>query len=156
MVKFVQGGLNLISVNILEKFGVDKRKLDSINLKDSLKPENLLSTKNQLIDKANLELDWKSNNIKMYVWDSKIADQDKIDIYVDDKLFKEDMLITEKKILLEIPLTNKKTVVKILAKDEGQSPPNTVTAIMIDDDKITPVTTKLKKGQFVLITLNKR
>ncbi len=148
------GKLNMVSTSVFEKIGVKRSKLDSLNLSDSIKNP---SKPNKLILRSGDQLDykWNSHTIVIYIWDGKNEDKDKIDIYINDIQYYSKLEISNKKKKLEHLFSEDYVKIKIIAYDEGISPPNTINILLQDDDQLHTLTSVLKKGEQININLSK-
>jgi len=156
----VNGTIYLVSASVLEllnddKLAKKKSKIDTTNL-DLSNIQQLLDNNKELRSNDVLTLNWNSKKLTLIVWDSFKEDKDIVSIYLNDKLFKENLEIKEARQTFEIPLSERVSVIKIVALSEGISPPNTMNAILRDGKLNYPVITQLKKGQSVKIELKKQ
>ena len=62
----------------------------------------------------------------------------------------------DEKKTIEIPFTEKVGILKIIAKNEGEIPSNTVSVNVVDSKKLTPFISKLKTGESISINFKKK
>lgn len=141
--------LNKINSKIQKSKKVDnvtKVKFNPIHILDSLKVNNL--GKDQ-----NLSVFVKSDKIQLEIWDSKIEDGDKIDLFQNGKKIIDNYTVLNKKLVINIKLDSEKNIFRIEAISEGEIKPNTAMIQLIDDDKTYELSTNLKKGEKTSITI---
>jgi hypothetical protein len=125
-----------------------KRALRNENNKE--KDQNI-----ELTQGDELPITWKGQEGVIVVWDNFMEDQDMINIFLNDSLIYKNIEIKEKRKELPFVCLTEVCNLKIVAVNEGQTPPNTVHAILKDKSQIHPIITVLKKYEFVTIVLNK-
>ncbi len=141
--------LNKINSKIQKSKKVDnvtKVKFNPIHILDSLKVNNL--GKDQ-----NLSVFVKSDKIQLEIWDSKIEDGDKIDLFQNGKKIIDNYTVLNKKLGINVKLDSEKNIFRIEAISEGEIKPNTAMIQLIDDDKTYELSTNLKKGEKTSITI---
>jgi len=141
--------LNKINSKIQKSKKVDnvtKVKFNPIHILDSLKVNNL--GKDQ-----NLSVFVKSDKIQLEIWDSKIEDGDKIDLFQNGKKIIDNYTVLNKKLVINVKLDSEKNIFRIEAISEGEIKPNTAMIQLIDDDKTYELSTNLKKGEKTSITI---
>lgn len=126
-----------------------KVKVNETSLLDSLKINTL--TKDQ-----NLNVFVNSNEILMEIWDSKIEDGDRIDVFFNGKRILDNYTVTNKKKAIILKLNSEKNVFRIEALNEGERKLNTATVQLIDINRNFELSTNLKKGEKTSITLIKK
>ncbi len=131
---------------------------DSARKQKTLIENNLISenaNENQLKSNQTLGINWSSEKIKIDLWDAAIIDGDSISIFLDDKIVLENYEIKSVKRTIEIAVEEGIHLIKVLALNEGTSPPNTVNFILSDNQKSHIVTTKLKKSESAQVKIIK-
>lgn len=126
---------------------------------DSLKKAESIETdraKTVLVNNSTLSLNWVSNIIILEVWDTFDEDEDKLKIVFNDKIILDNLEIKNEKKTIEIPFTEKVGILKIIAKNEGEIPSNTVSVNIVDSKKLTPFISKLKTGESISINFKKK
>jgi hypothetical protein len=154
-----KGEVKLISTKVLDVLKEQGINVDSLKNVESLDIKNIkpISETNQTILKGgdDFEINWISDSIIIEVWDNYLEDGDVIDIVINDVLVSSDLEIKNQKHKSKTSINNEKTVVKIIAKNEGSAPMTTVSIRLIDGKNATPMVAKLKKGESVLISFIK-
>lgn len=159
----INGVLSVIGLekvqSIIEK--VDKK----IEKKSKTTPEKpqLLSAKNmldslsgnKLYKNENLNLFWKSDNIKITFYDNAKKDGDKINVFHNGKLLLRNFEVSKIKDTLNVTLTENKNIFKIVAQNTGSIAPNTAQIDLVDQDRLYGLTTNLNKGEFTTLTIIK-
>jgi hypothetical protein len=102
-----------------------------------------------------IELKWVSSNLIIEVWDNYSEDKDLINILFNDRKIADKLEIKNDHHRITQKIEKGKSVIKLIAIDEGTSPMNTVNILLLDGDKPTLLTARLKKGEVVIIQLNK-
>lgn len=127
----------------------DKEKFNNTNLLEQLKPSILN-------ENENLTLFWKTNYVKLEIWDNKKEDNDRISVNINGKDILVNYILKNKKKYLKVALNKDKNIIKIYANNEGYAPPNTATINLVNEYKIVNLTTSLKAFKTTTITLIKR
>lgn len=146
----ISGSIILSSTNFLTS--------DSTTSKNSNLVSQLLSKteEDQLKTNDKLTLTWNSDKLMLEIWDAAKEDDDKITLYINNKIYLENYNVTNQKKIIEIPAIEPSYTLKIIAIDEGKTPPNTVNIKLIDGKASTPIVTNLKKGEVYTIVIKKR
>ena len=147
------GTIYLVSTALLEKLNIDEdslRKMDSmLNIaKTKMKP-------NYLRHKDTLNIKWTEKKIVLDVWDGSKEDNDQINIYFNDQLLEENLVIKNNKKQIIIPHTKEKSTIKIVAMNEGDVAKNTVNFLLKSGNDMNAFTSLLNKGEEVIIQINK-
>ncbi len=125
-----------------------KKKLNPINILDSLKRNNLL--KNQ-----NLTIFATKNELTFEIWDDQVEDGDVINLFQNENLILKQYKVMNKSKELKVQLNSKKTVFKIEAVNEGEIKLNTTTIQINDDGKKINLISILKANEKAYITIVK-
>jgi len=154
----MNGSIYLMGTEFLTK---PSPKTDSTDGNATNKNEHILDLLNKtndisLTSSDVLKLNWSSDDIKIELWDGSHIDQDKISVYVNEKIILDNFILTKEKKVIEIPFTENVCKIKILAVSEGKAPPNTANIILKDKNNSTQFITKLKIGESTSIVLNKK
>lgn len=146
----IAGSIILTSTNFLTS--------DSSSSKSSSIVSQLLNKteEDQLKTNDQFTLTWNSDKLMLEIWDAAKEDDDKITLYINDKIYLENYNVTNQKKIIEIPAIEPSYTLKIIAIDEGKTPPNTVNIKLIDGKASTPIVTNLKKGEVYTIVIKKR
>lgn len=147
-----QGFIYLVSSDVLDKLKGKGVNIDS--LKNVEKIENINPSHN-LKSNDKIELKWISSNLIIEVWDNYSEDKDLINILFNDRKIADKLEIKNDHHRINQKIEKGKSVIKLIAIDEGTSPMNTVNILLLDGDKPTLLTARLKKGEVVIIQLNK-
>lgn len=123
-----------------------KDKFNPFSILDSLKVNSL--TKDQ-----NLNVFVHSEAIAIEIWDEKIEDGDRIDLYHNGRKILNDYTVMKEKKIISVPLKEEKNQFRIVAINEGERTLNTAKIRLIDDDKSFELTTNLKRGEKTSITI---
>jgi len=103
-----------------------------------------------------LRINWRSDSIKLNIWDANISDGDKIDLLINGKYLLKDKQTFSQRRKLIYPIKNKLNVIEITATNEGSSPPNTTRIELIDGNTRYPVLCQLQLKKSCTIVLNRR
>ena len=125
-----------------------KDKFNTQKMMDSLRINNLTSNQN-------LNIFWESDEVNLEVWDNGKVDDDKINIYVNDKLLLSNYSVVSIKKIINIKITEK-SIIKIEAVNEGSISPNTARILLSDNKRIFELTSNLKKLETSSITVLKK
>ena len=88
------------------------------------------------------------------VWDSQTEDGDMIKVLVDDRVLLDDFVITNTKHVIKFYDYKKTSYFKIIAKNIGSRPPNSVNIELKSNKKEIQLQTKLDSSEFVYIKIN--
>jgi hypothetical protein len=128
---------------------VTKLKVDPIKMLDSLMT-------NRLKNGENTSVFWKSNVLKMDIWDLGKEDGDKISIFVNGKKILDNYIIMKKHKTITFPLIEGiDNQIIIRAENIGTISPNTARVELIDVDKRIKLNTSLTKDGETKITVIK-
>jgi len=130
-------------------------KPDSTHISNLLSQLSNTTSSNHLSSNDVLKLNWSSEKLVIELWDAAFFDGDKVSLFLNDKPLLENFLITNTKKRLELSLSEGITDLRIIAVNEGESPPNTVNFILHDGDKSIPVISSLKIGESSLLQIIK-
>ncbi len=157
------GNIYLIGADFIEQLANKVLTPENIKNNDSLEKARkaYTSLKQQteytvLKNKETMKINWESEEIILEVWDGASDDNDEVSIFINDTEVLEKYGISQKKKILVYPFKNKTCSIRIVAINEGNSPPNTVFINVRDGNKNTPLLSKLKKDESAYILLNKK
>ena len=156
-----EGILSLIESNFLNNITANakpkqKKGNDSLNAYLAKVNQALANVDvNHINANEHLKVNWQTSEITIEIWDALIEDEDKIQLSVNNQLLLDGFEIKKDKKTLVIPFTSKICEIKILANNEGLSPPNTVDFILKNQKQSIKVVSSLKKGESTLIILEK-
>ncbi|WP_010178652.1 hypothetical protein [Aquimarina agarilytica] len=144
---------------------VDEQKIEKIKKRfDKPKVRKLLE-KSKKIDTVSLAPITKNETVNVFVkssilmvsiYDSGKEDNDQIDLYLDDKLILNDYVITREKKQIPIQITQKFARLKVVALNEGTSPPNTVKIEVHSPNDYISTKTSLNKGEMAVLSFVKK
>lgn len=162
--KCIDGTLILVGSKKIEKKinkytnKVQKSKLFSKEVKEKVKQSSILDSLkvNTLTKDQNLNVFVNSNEIQVEIWDAKIEDGDKIDVFLNGRRIIDNYTVTNKKKVFTFKLNDEKNVFRIEAINEGERKLNTAMMQLIDKDRTFELTTNLKKGEKTSITVVKK
>ncbi len=157
----VDGSVYLVSADILETISDKIDKIDTTKLEDSTKLDlkkikTIVDENKTLTSNQHLKHPTNSDKLSLEIWDSYREDGDRVDVFVDDVKISNDIEIKQERKTISIPIHKETKYIKIVAVNEGATPPNTVN-FQISDGKIyTPANTRLKKGEAIYIDVTKK
>jgi hypothetical protein len=163
-IKCIDGSLELIGLtkleNKLDKLNtkIQKSKRIDQETKDKVNPIALIDSLkiNSLTKDQNLNVFVLSQEIEIEIWDAKIEDGDKIDLFHNGRRILDNYLVTNKKKTIKVKLLDDKNQFRIEALNEGERKLNTAMIRLIDGDRSFELTTNLKKGEKTSITIVKK
>ena len=147
----IEKKINTMNKKVRKSVFVDKEtkaKVKSVSILDSL-------TVNSLKKDQNLNVFVYSKEINLEIWDTKIEDGDKIDLYHNGRKILDYYTVLNKKKTIKIKLDDDKNVFRIEAISEGERKMNTAKIHLIDDKRVFEMSTNLKKGEKASITIIK-
>lgn len=158
-----KGELNMIGGNLLAwKDSIDKiqEKKSMSTAVDTAKPARekpILKEIDGPLQNGNiLSIDWNSEKVRLDVWDAYEEDNDRVNIYLNGELKYQSLLVREAKRSFNFDLPkNGSLKITIEAETEGSNPPNTMNAQFIEKGQVKSIVTKLKKGEFVEILIQR-
>jgi hypothetical protein len=148
------GSIYLVGAELLKELNINN---DSLRKLDSLMKIQHEEFKTVQFLKRNDKLNviWKGDDVVFNVWDGSKEDNDRVNIYFNDKIILENLLITNLKKNIKIPFTGSKGILRILALNEGEAGMNSVNFELINGDNLIPVMSNLKKKEEVYIEFNR-
>ncbi len=164
--KCIDGKISLISVvdinKLLNKLAVKVKH--SKKIKEELKakvvstlPNAIDSLKiNSLTKNENINIFVDINEIKLIIWDDKIEDGDRINFFQNKKLILDNYMILNKKKMINLKLEPGTNIFMIEAINEGEKKLNTVSIILIANEKEFELSTNLKKSEKASISIIKK
>ena len=137
---------------------IQKSKKVSQEVKDKISAKRSVDTLTMSVVRKdeNLNIFAKSKELTISIYDSGKVDDDRINLYVDDKLILENYAITREKKNIPVTITNKTAVIRVEAVNEGTSSPNTVKVEVQDGPSLITTRTSLKTGEKAALTLVKQ
>jgi len=134
-----------------------KKKIKKIQKKinEVSKDTNLLQQTRVLKDGDDFTINWKKNNIILFVWDANQQDGDKIHLKINNDFVLHDFATKNKKKKIKYKLKKGTNIIEIIAINEGKSPPNTSRIELIDKKIKYPIITQLELGKSAIIKIIK-
>ena len=134
-----------------------KKKIKKIQKKinEVSKDTNLLQQTRVLKDGDDFTINWKKNNIILFVWDANQQDGDKIHLKINNDFILHDFATKNKKKKIKYKLKKGTNIIEIIAINEGKSPPNTSRIELIDKKIKYPIITQLELGKSAIIKIIK-
>lgn len=148
----IDGELILVETKKLEKF---KKKVEKIKKKQKIEPIDTLKL-NPIVSGKNLNVVVNSNTLILSIYDSGKIDNDKINLFIDGKLMLENFSIKKEKHTVPLAIKKKKLDIKVVAINEGSSPPNTVKIEIKSLTDYIITKTALKTNETATLTLIKQ
>jgi hypothetical protein len=136
---------------------VDTSKLNEEQKRtvDSLK-RSIQNTSYINIDaKKDATVKWNSDSVRIEIYDDGEIDNDRISVLMDDDYIIKDLTVTAKREYRTIPVTPGNHKLRFHAENEGNSPPNTVKAVLYDGDTKHYISTNLSYNQEAILLINK-
>lgn len=158
-----EGEINLIGNNLFDFLKAEipeadpivNTQIDSTESMTIQSPDIIKEPKGPLENGNILGLDWQSETLRLDLWDAFEEDNDRVNIYVNNELKHKSLLVRNAKSTLKFPIPSNGLIIKIEAETEGSNPPNTVNAQFIEKGQVKSIVTKLKKGEFVEIQIQR-
>lgn len=144
--------LNKVNNRLQKSKKVDenvKQKSNPISILDSLKVNNLSRGQN-------LNVFTKFNTLDLIVWDSKVEDGDKINLYNNDVLILKEYVLVNKKKKITVNVDKGNNVFRIEAVNQGELQLNTASIQLTDQERTFDLVSNLKKGESASITIIKQ
>lgn len=162
----VNGKIYLVAASVLEELNISEKVIAEAeqnyneirNSNTAITSEDIQKTINasgRITAENPYKVGWKSNVIRLAVWDSYTVDQDIINIWVNGVLEHKDIEINDKKKFYSFELDDSDFYIEIEAVNEGSSPPNTVNLILFDGEKQYSLLTRLSKGEKAMMSFVK-
>ncbi len=154
-VKCIDGELLLVDQQKIEKI---KKRLDKPKVRKLLEKSKKIDTVSlaPITKNETVNVFVKSSVLMVSIYDSGKEDNDKINLYLDDKLILEDYAITREKKQIPIQITKKFASLKVEALNEGTSPPNTVKIEVQSLNDYIATKTSLHKGETAVLSFVKK
>jgi len=145
---------------LMEKKKVEK-KIKKIKKKVEKKynkkqQDTSLVRKSQILkDDDSFTINWESNKVKLFIWDSNIEDGDKIQLIINGNIILDNFETTNKRKKIKYQLVEGENTIEIKATNLGISPPNTSRIELIDSKTKYPIITQLELGKSAVIKIIK-
>ena len=149
------GKITLIEKQKIEnKISKLKKKIEKQIKKGRLDTTQTLQTK-ILKDGDDFTINWESNKLKLYIWDSNQEDGDKIQLKINDKIILNKFETKHKRKRVKYKLQEGENTIEITALNLGSSPPNTSRIELVDSNTKYPIIVQLELGKSVIIKIIK-
>jgi hypothetical protein len=123
---------------------------DSVNVKVFNKQQKMV-----LMSNDELLIKYLGTDLTLEIWDGAIPDNDKISIYLNDEIFKENITLTNNKKMFNLPAGEDKFKLKIVALNLGNAGVNTVTFAVKDTVDVKEFSSRLNTGETFDIEFSK-
>lgn len=160
------GKINLISADAFEKLEQQlntkkSSKIKIITKKDTLKTKTIVipnfnsDKKTTIKDDDELVIYWKSNNLKIELWDAMKEDGDKISVTLNDDLILDNYELKNKHKKLEIELKKEENTLTFIANNTGYIANNTARVDLFDNQLKHQIITQLQLNKSVNVIIKK-
>ena len=131
-----------------------KKKIKKQIEKEKLDSTQILQTQ-ILKDGDNFTINWKSNKLKLYIWDANKEDGDKIQLKINGNIILNDYETKHKRKRVKYKLQEGENIIEITALNLGGSPPNTSRIELVDSKIKYPIISQLEIGKTAIIKIIK-
>ena len=150
-----KGKIILMEKKKLEKkIAKVKKKIEKKIEKGELDKTQVLQTQ-ILKDGDDFTINWKSNKLKLFIWDANQEDGDKITLIINGDTLLNNFKTKNKRKKIKYKLKDGENTIEIKATNLGTSPPNTSRIELVDNKTKYPVITQLKLGKSAIIEIIK-
>ena len=132
-----------------------KKKVEKIDSKYNKKQQDTsLVIKTQILkDGDDFTINWKSNIVKLFIWDANMEDGDKIQLTINGNIVLDNFETTNNRKKIKYKLLEGENTIEIKATNLGTSPPNTSRIELVDSKSKYPLITQLKLGKTAIIKI---
>lgn len=131
-----------------------KKKIGEKIEKEKIDTTQILQTR-VLKDGDDFTINWKSNKLKLFIWDANKEDDDKIQLTINGNIILYDFETRIKRKKIKYRLQDGKNIIEIKATNLGDSPPNTSRIELVDSKTKYPIITQLTLEKSVIIKVIK-
>ena len=131
-----------------------KKKIGEKIEKEKIGTTQILQTR-VLKDGDDFTINWKSNKLKLFIWDANKEDDDKIQLTINGNIILYDFETRIKRKKIKYRLQDGKNIIEIKATNLGDSPPNTSRIELVDSKTKYPIITQLTLEKSVIIKVIK-
>ena len=150
-----KGKIILMEKKKLEKkIAKVKKKIKKKIEKGKLDKTQVLQTQ-ILKDGDDFTINWESNKLKLFIWDSNQEDGDKITLIINENIILNDFETKNKRKKIKYKLKDGGNIIEIKATNLGNSPPNTSRIELVDSKTKYPIITQLELGKTAIIKVIK-
>ncbi len=100
-------------------------------------------------------IDWQTGSCILELWDGGLEDGDVVSVLVNGKPLLTDHVLTAERKKFNLTVSEKLTIITIVAGEEGANPPNTAELQLTDGEQVHRLTAFNKKGKSASIILVK-
>ena len=108
-----------------------------------------------LKDGDDFTINWESNKLELYIWDSNQEDGDKIELKINNEIILDNFEAKNKRKKIKYKLLKGENTIEIKATNSGTSPPNTSRIELMDSNTKYPIITQLELGKTAVIKIIK-
>jgi hypothetical protein len=131
-----------------------KKKIEKRIEKEKIDTTQILQTQ-ILKDGDDFTINWESNKLKLYIWDSNQEDGDKIQLTINGNIILYDFETKKNRKKIKRKLLKGENIIEIKSTNSGISPPNTSRIELVDSHTKYPIITQLELGKSVIIKVIK-
>lgn len=131
-----------------------KKKIKKQIEKEKLDSTQILQTQ-ILKDGDNFTINWKSDKLKLYIWDANKEDGDKIQLKINGDIILTDYETKHKRKRVKYKLQEGENTIELTALSLGDSPPNTSRIELVDRKIKYPIISQLEIGKTAIIKVIK-
>lgn len=115
----------------------------------------LIEQTKTLREGENLSINWRSNKMKLFIWDANKEDGDRIELKINNKIILNNFETKNKRKKIRLGLEEGENIIEIKATNLGASPPNTSRIELVDDKTRYPILIQLELGKVATIRIVK-
>mgnify|MGYP001598100351 FL=1 len=150
-----KGKIILMEKKKLEKkIAKVKKKIEKKIEKGELDKTQVIQTQ-ILKDGDDFTINWKSNKLKLFIWDANQEDGDKITLIINGDTLLNNFKTKNKRKKIKYKLKDGENTIEIKATNLGTSPPNTSRIELVDSKTKYPIITQLELGKTAIIKVIK-
>jgi hypothetical protein len=139
---------------IEKKIAKVKKKIEKKIEKEEVDKTQVLQTQ-ILKDGDDFTINWKSNKLKLFIWDANKEDGDKITLIINGNAILNDFKTKNKRKKIKYNLQDGENIIEIKATNLGTSPPNSSRIELVDSKTKYPIITQLELGRSAIIKVVK-
>ncbi len=110
----------------------------------------------KITEGSDKQIEWGKPTCTLEIWDGGVIDGDVITVLVNGKELLANLVLTNEKKIISIPLAPKVNTITIVAVDEGNNSPNTAEMVLTDGNVQHKVTAFNKKGKTANIVITRK
>ena len=138
-----------------------EKKIEKIKIKvekkynEKYQDTSLVKRTEILKDGDDFTINWESNKLSLFIWDTNMEDGDKITLTINGNITLDDFETTNKRKKIKYKLVEGENTIEIMATNLGTSPPNTSRIELVDGKTKYPIITQLELGKTAIIKIIK-